>query len=169
MRPYPVFQAVGCRWSAVFRCRTPGRWSQTWGSQRTGAGRSAAVEPWPSLWTSGRSADLRRNSLKTKTRWVQSAGRQTRILLFHVVETSSQLTLTSHSSYLQLHQLTLVLFFFLNSQQQTDPDTKRLVYSDAFTVLDKAGFQRQQCDELNHKHLSLFDFQKSCEVYLQTY
>lgn len=169
MRPYPVFQAVGCRWSAVFRCRTPGRWSQTWGSQRTGAGRSAAVEPWPSLWTSGRSADLRRNSLKTKTRWAQSAGRQTRILLFHEVETSSQLTLRSHSSYLQLHQLTLVLFFFLNSQQQTDPETKRLVYSDAFTVLDKVGFQRQQCDELNHKHLSLFDVQKSCEIYLQTY
>lgn len=61
------------------------------------------------------------------------------------------------------------VFFFFNPQQQTDPDTKRLVYSDAFTVLDKVGFQRQQCDELNHKHLSLFDVQKSCEVYLQTY
>lgn len=33
--------------------------------------------------------------------------------------------------------------FFFNPQQQTDPDTKHLVYSDAFTVLDKVGFEPQ--------------------------
>lgn len=58
-RVYPGCQAALRRCCAACRCRTPGRWWQTWGSRRRAAGRSAAVEPWPSWWISRQSADLR--------------------------------------------------------------------------------------------------------------
>lgn len=54
----------GCPWTAgrcgeASRCRTPGRWWQTWGWQRTRGGRSGAAESWPSWWTWAQSAGLK--------------------------------------------------------------------------------------------------------------
>lgn len=47
------------RWCEICPCKTPLLWWQTWRWRRTAAGRSAAREPWLSLWTSTPPGDLK--------------------------------------------------------------------------------------------------------------
>lgn len=56
--PYLGYRQMAGRCGEASRCRTPDRWWQTWGWQRTREGQSGAAGSWPSWWTSALSVGL---------------------------------------------------------------------------------------------------------------